>query len=144
MLERVGVDAVGADHHHVIVERRRAAGRQLERFVAARGCDDRVRACNRRDDVFDHALRQCPSDALDLELLRAGGSQAEEPGDVIGVVGIELLLCEKRCKHDLLRMIMGAYHHAAAATRGRTPTRYSAPANEEYWRWCKSGMRSAY
>jgi len=93
MLKRVGVHAVVAGVHHVVIHTREAecgicASDDLESFVAARRRDDCVGGRDRWDDVFDDALGHGICDAGYVEFVRAGEGFVVEPGDVVGVVCI--------------------------------------------------------
>lgn len=51
--------------HHVGIHGLTRARQNLDRLVRARGRDDRVRARNRRNDVFHHSERELVRDAGD-------------------------------------------------------------------------------
>lgn len=93
VLEGVGVDAVVARVHHVVVLEPQAGrgGRgELEGLVAARGGDDGVGGGNGGDDILDSALGERVGDPRNVELLGAGEGLLVEPGNVLRVVLVEL------------------------------------------------------
>lgn len=93
VLEGIRVDAVVARVHHIVAleaEAGRRPGGELKGLVAAGGGDDGVCGGDGGDDVLDGALREGVRDAGDAKLARAGEGLFVEPGDVGGVVLVEL------------------------------------------------------
>lgn len=89
MREGVGVDAVVAAVHHIIVEVGVAGGGDFESFVATASCYDGVCGCDRWDDVFDDTLGKRVRDASDLEFVCAGERFLVEPRNVFGVIVVK-------------------------------------------------------
>ena len=56
--------------------------------------DNGVGRCYSWDHILNDPLCQLPSDTLDLELVRSFRSDFVQPLDMVGVIGIELLLCD--------------------------------------------------
>lgn len=54
--------------------------------------DDSIRRCDGGDDVLHDTLCERPGDTLDLELLRARGSDGVQPSDVLRVIRVKLLV----------------------------------------------------
>lgn len=82
----------GAAHHHVVVQIWRSRGGDLERLVAARRSNDRIRARDRGNNVLHDALRKLPGHALDRKLGSTRRRLLEQPLDVVRVISVELLV----------------------------------------------------
>jgi hypothetical protein len=52
-------------------------------------CDNRVRRCDRRDNVLDNALSEGPRHTFNSKLVGALGGNFEEPADMIWIIGIQ-------------------------------------------------------
>ena len=80
--------------------------------------DDSICRCDGGDDVLHDTLRERPSDALDLELLRARRSDRVQPTDVFRVVRVEFLVCVSRQSGR----IKPKQAHSPPCTRGHSRT----------------------
>jgi hypothetical protein len=117
VVEGERVNRLVADVHHPVAKVRVGTRRDLEGFVATCGCekerkaksvryvqvkeskrrrtgDDGVGGSDGGNDALDDTLRERPSHAVNLVLVRSMLSRVVKPLDVLGVVVIKFFVCE--------------------------------------------------